>query len=191
VSDLHEAYEMSLTMETPEFYRTWLTNFYKEQTTFNVRWKKTWWKEWISPAVFEDELLTEFSRKEIAHLVEIDLLRVHYYRKSNSPFQPRIKAYVFVDCVFAQRDPWKKRLVWMHDHPDVVARYAVLLGASLMLASFLCLKALAFGPHHPAQIVSPNFSGLDSASFFDDPGRGVRCYYATHDGGIGISCLKL
>lgn len=79
--------------------------FFKKKSSMNIRWKKTWWKDFSSPAVYFDEFLEEFTRAELSKMVALDLIKDTYMIEPKNGSRKRV--LVFKGKILPQTNPYK------------------------------------------------------------------------------------
>lgn len=83
-----------------------LLDHFKLESTFNIRWKKTWRKDFISPGVYAGQFETDFTGGDLKKFVARDWITKSSYTEPHSGF--RRTAILFKDKLLPQQTTFKK-----------------------------------------------------------------------------------
>lgn len=176
-----------MTLTILDLYGDRLENLFRRVSRFNIRWKKTLFKDFSSPAVFKDEFLDDreklgFTRKEMRLLLEMNFISEKTFTDSRGGKRAVV---VYRHHVLPQTRKIPLAVAWLKANWSYFA-----LAALLILA--LCLipwnKARGFASAPEGLKLQGSFPSNDRG-YFNDPGMNVRCYWVTANSGVALSCV--
>lgn len=170
-----------------------LHSFFIRHTTFNIRWKKNWYKDFIAPGVFTDEFLKEFTRGELKKMVLAKLVSERSYTDGKTG--SRRAAVLFIDYEMPQVERFNKFATWLLSTDRMVWRLRISIAIVFIALIALIVmapwkKAFGFGPSLSQPNLQSNRSMPGTAGFFDDTEIKVRCYWMSQTDRPALSCVK-
>lgn len=177
---------------------------FKSRTTFNVRFKKSWWKDWIAPGLYQDEFLEEYTKAELNQLLRDGFIKKTVFRDEKGM---RRAALIFTGYEMPQTDPFKKNIEALRGFSRKLRGLSTLFSLKLtvwlrilffiglgvaVLASVPWKKAWGFADS--VVRARPLTEGLPYESefgYFDDTPQKIRCYWLEKlsEPTVALSCV--
>ena len=171
-----------------------LQAFFRINSTFNQRWKKTWWKDYMSPGVYKAEFQDCFTAKELRQLIQEGRVKEAYH--TDPKHGGRRAVILWIERELPQLTRFKRFTTHLVDTfkeatPMMgVYLYTALLvlGVVLLIALAPWKKAFGFGEAPSQPNIQTRYPLPGVLKYFDDTEIQVRCYWIGSE--LRLTCVR-
>lgn len=179
-----------------EGYPERLARFFARTTTFNLRHRVGFLKDKIAPGVYKDEFFSEFSRKELKHLIAAGFVAEQSFSPDG---RGRRAAIIYSDFEMPQTVLHKKAIERAKKLPWATSLNLAFFFVAVFVLAFLFIhvkRSYGFSSAYPSKDEGLRGSIPDVPhGYFDDTGGAIgmdlaRCYWLKRGDSVAISCVK-